>query len=306
MADTIKCPKCGFDINITEAMNKNVSEGIEKAKLAMQADIQKQLAAQAKEIQSRAELAAKEQAEKSAKEKSAVEIAGLKQKLAAEEAAKAEQAKSAATELAKLNASLEASRQAMAQAAAKEVEYNAKLARIDEENKAKVEAEAAAYKRNIDVEYKLREAELIKKNDQLSGKIEELSRDTRIGSQQLQGEVLEQLFEGVLKGMFPDDLVENVKIGEYGADVIHTIRNTNKEPIGMIIWELKRTKGFEAKWIEKLKEEVISKKADFGVIVSESLPKNYDAFQVRDGFIWISDVPSAKGLALLLRSKKQR
>ena len=90
MADTIKCPKCGTEVNIAEAMKINSSEAAEKAKKELQVEMQKNFEVQIKDIQEQADVAAKAKAETAVRIKTDSEIAELKRKFDLETAAKAE------------------------------------------------------------------------------------------------------------------------------------------------------------------------------------------------------------------------
>jgi len=129
---------------------------------------------------------------------------------------------------------------------------------------------------------------------------ETMRRKAEQGSMQLQGEVLELALEELLRTNFPYDSIEEVAKGVKGADCTQTVRNTQAQVCGKIIYESKRTKTFTNEWIEKLKTDMRAQQADIAVIVSEVLPRDMEAFGFRDG-VWICRFSEVRALAYLLR-----
>lgn len=99
------------------------------------------------------------------------------------------------------------------------------------------------------------EAEWKKKIEDAQKSNEELRRKLEQGSQQLQGEVLELEVEQPLTTTFFHDLIEEVKKGVRGADVIQTVRTSTGISVGKIIWEAKRAEHWSDKWVQKLKDD---------------------------------------------------
>jgi hypothetical protein len=134
----------------------------------------------------------------------------------------------------------------------------------------------------------------------LRKKLEEAQRRAEQGSQQTQGEVLELDFERRLRDAFPLDQITEVSKGTRGADISHEVRSKTGRTCGIILYENKRTKNWSDGWISKLREDMLEKKADLGVIVTEALPPNTDVFCSKDE-IWITDPKTAIPLAHVLR-----
>ena len=130
--------------------------------------------------------------------------------------------------------------------------------------------------------------------------IEDLKRRAEQGSQQLQGEVQEQELEDFLRAKFPFDLIEPVPKGEFGGDIIHRVNGASGQPSGMILWETKRTKNWSDGWLSKLREDQRSAKAEIAVIVSQTLPKGIETFDMIDG-IWVTHPRVALPVAMILR-----
>jgi hypothetical protein len=130
--------------------------------------------------------------------------------------------------------------------------------------------------------------------------IEELKRRAEQGSQQLQGEVQELELENLLRTKFPIDIIEPVPKGEYGGDILHRIIDTSGQLSGTILWETKRTKNWSDAWLTKLREDQRTAKAEIAVIVSQTLPKGIETFEIVEG-IWVTHPRTALPLAVILR-----
>ncbi|WP_413934721.1 DUF2130 domain-containing protein [Nitrospira sp. BLG_1] len=130
--------------------------------------------------------------------------------------------------------------------------------------------------------------------------IEELKRRAEQGSQQLQGEVQELELEAVLRTKFPRDTVEPVPKGEFGGDALQRVMGPLGQLCGTILWESKRTKNWSDGWLVKLRDDQRTAKADIAIIVSQTLPKDVESFDLVDG-IWVTNAKSVFSLAVALR-----
>lgn len=148
--------------------------------------------------------------------------------------------------------------------------------------------------RMIEAEYKKKLADVQSANDDLRRKLDQ-------GSQQLQGEVLELHVEKSLTTTFFHDLIEEVKKGVRGADVIQTVRTAAGAVAGKIIWEAKRAENWSDKWLEKLKDDQQEAKADLAVLVTTAMPKGADGPFVRIGDVWVVTPTVLKPMAETLR-----
>ena len=129
---------------------------------------------------------------------------------------------------------------------------------------------------------------------------DDLARKLEQGSQQTQGEVLELELEELLKQKFIHDEIVPVPKGKNGADIIQKVINRSGESCGQIVWEVKKTKAWSEGWVQKLKDDQRTVKAELAVIVSAVLPDNVKGFISRDG-VWICDIKMAIALATSLR-----
>ena len=117
---------------------------------------------------------------------------------------------------------------------------------------------------------------------------------------QLQGEVQELALEDLLSKSYPFDKVQEVPKGVRGADCIQTVINALQQECGSIVYESKRTKNFANDWVEKLKQDQITCKADLAVIVTETMPSDMDRFGEKDG-VWICGFHEVRSLSFVLR-----
>jgi len=149
-------------------------------------------------------------------------------------------------------------------------------------------------------EYQLRQKELEKQLEDQKKLVDEMKRKAEQGSMQLQGEVQELALEELLKSAFPFDEISEVNKGKRGADCIHTIRNNFGQECGKIIYESKRAENFGADWIEKLNSDMRSQGADLAIIVTKTMPKEMTQFGEKNG-VWICRFDEVKALAHVLR-----
>ncbi len=131
--------------------------------------------------------------------------------------------------------------------------------------------------------------------------IEDLKRKSEQGSMQVQGEAQELVLEDKLREYFPFDTIIEVGKGVEGADCMMIVRNALGSECGKIIFESKRTKGWNNIWIDKLKNDMRNKQADLAILVTQVFPKGMDCFGEKDG-IWLCSFKELGGLASALRN----
>jgi hypothetical protein len=160
------------------------------------------------------------------------------------------------------------------------------------------EAEKIQQKEQEKMEMRLLERE--QTIDALKRQLEEASRKAEQGSMQLQGEVQEIALLQVLQQFFIYDEITEVPKGINGADVIQTVRNSQGETCGKMVYESKRTKEFNPEWIKKLKQDALLVKGDICIIVTETKPKGLTEIGYEEG-VWICSFREVKSLSLALR-----
>jgi hypothetical protein len=151
-----------------------------------------------------------------------------------------------------------------------------------------------------ETEYQLRMKELEKQLDDQKKLAEEMKRRADQGSMQLQGEVQELALEDLLRSSFPFDEIQEVSKGKRGADCILAVRNHVGQECGKIIYESKRAENFGPDWIEKLKSDMRNQGAQVAVIVTKTMPKDMDGFGEKNG-VWICNFSEVRALSQVLR-----
>ncbi len=276
--DTITCPHCQKEIPLSEAFAHKLDKKMEAAL----ADAKAEATATA-EDELKARLA---KAEQKTGEKYELKLKNAKAE-AEENEAELKKFRNEELALRKKNRDLEKRQEDMKVEQARQ---------LDAERK-KIEAEA---KKTADEDHRLKEAEKDKQIASQNKLISELKRKSEVGSQQLQGEVLELDLEEKLRQEFPMDEIRPVEKGIKGADILQTVKNKQLEPCGTIIWELKRTKAWKDDWLTKLKEDQRTAGAEIAVLVTEVLPKSIEKAGWKDK-VWITDHTTALSSAASLR-----
>lgn len=147
-------------------------------------------------------------------------------------------------------------------------------------------------------ELKIRE--LAKQLEDQKKLTDDMKRKQEQGSMQLQGEIQELAIEEWLGAEFPLDTIEEIKKGARGGDCIQIVNTRVRQNCGKIYYESKRTKDFQASWIEKFKDDIRDRNANIGVLVTEVMPSDMDRLGLKDG-IWICSFEEFKGLSKVLR-----
>lgn len=173
----------------------------------------------------------------------------------------------------------------------KEQEFSAKL----NEEKLKIQKVA-----DENSQMKIKEKDL--KVEELTRLVDEMKRKAEQGSMQSQGEVQELAIEAWLSEHFPLDVIEEVKKGARGADCLQIVHTHHRQNCGSIYYESKRTKDFQASWIEKFKNDIRDKNATIGVLVTEVMPNNMERLGLKDG-VWVCTFEEFKSLCWVLREQ---
>lgn len=153
--------------------------------------------------------------------------------------------------------------------------------------------------KDTDMQLKLKELQM--QLDDQKKLAEQMKQKAEQGSMQRQGESQELLLEAILKENFPFDIIEEVGKGVEGADCIQTVRNNQGKHCGKIIYESKRTKTWSNSWLDKLKTDMRSKGADVAILVTQAYPKDMEKFGEKDG-VWICSFSDVSSIAQLLRN----
>ena len=149
-----------------------------------------------------------------------------------------------------------------------EKEKDAAIAKAKDEAKLEAEKEFSEEKDKIIKESQLKERRSQKKLD-------ELTRLNQSKSQEVQGEVQEELIEDFIRRKFPKDDLVLIKKGKSGADSLLNILSPEGEIIGKILIESKNTGHFSNSWVPKILDDMTAPEADIGIIISKTLPSDF-------------------------------
>lgn len=264
-SDELVCPHCGERIQLSQALQGQMEKAL---------------------VHERAKLVAA--AEKRLRESMNAEVEDIRTELA-EKSRKLEEARTAELALRKRERALVDEKKELELAVEK---------RLSEE---KVAIQESLTKQLLEA-HRLKDAEKDKMVEDLRAQLESAHRKAEQGSQQMQGEVLELDLEATLRETFPFDEVVPVAKGVRGGDVFHRVMTRSGTHCGTILWESKRTKNWSDSWVEKLKGDQRSAKADVAAIVSEVLPKDVGSFAVRDD-VWVCNRATFVPVAVALRNQ---
>jgi hypothetical protein len=301
---TIKCPKCGTKIPLSEALTNQIEDSIRS-----QYDAE---AAKRKQEFEKEKQALKKQLEKQKQavdEQVAEQVKVERKKITEQERAKIIAEQSEQTKA--LEQELGEKRKQVAEANQRELGFRKQQQKLEEEKAAikltvqrqldeerKKIFEDAGQKAAEEQQFKIREKDDLIKS--MQGQIETLKRRAEAGSQEAQGEAMEGALKDILQQTFPFDIIEDVEKGKRGADIVQIVRNTTGKACGKILWETKNTQAFNKDWIDKLKKDQQEEQAELSVIATITLPKEIKGFGIIED-VWITDYQTAMCLATALR-----
>lgn len=157
-------------------------------------------------------------------------------------------------------------------------------------------------RKTIGEEVALKVKEKEKQIDDLRKALEDAKRRSELGSQELQGEVLELDIQAALEQQFPQDVTHPIAKGARGADLIQEVRNHLMQACGSIVWEAKNTKHWQPAWLDKLKKDQRAAGASVAVLVSAALPDGVGEFAQING-VWVTGLRTWPALAVALREQ---
>jgi hypothetical protein len=305
--DSVKCPKCGENIPITETLHHQLTEQARAEMKRELASEQKTLVAKEKDLQTRE--ARLVEAEQDIEDRVAKKLFAQKAKLSKDALEKARSEVS--LELKDLAADAEEKDRKLRAAEASELRLRKEkrdleaakkgleltVARKVDTDRQRIREEALA---QATEEHRLKDAEKDKKLRDALKMNEELSRKLQQGSPQMQGEVLELELEDVLRDCCRSDEILPVPTGVSGADVLQKVTTRSGVCCGLIIWESKHAKNWSDGWISKLKDDQQRARADIAVLVTDVLPKEVEYFGKKDN-VWITIPKYVPNLVATLR-----
>lgn len=137
----------------------------------------------------------------------------------------------------------------------------------------------------IEAENRLKDLEKEKIIQDQKNKLAEMSRKLNQHSQQLQGETMELDITSMLQSKFLQDKILEVPKGTQGVDIIQIVRNDRLQECGKLAIEIKNTKSFAKRFIDKIKHDRLEARADIAVIIATTLPNDMEYFGIIDDVI---------------------
>jgi len=314
--NTIKCPNCGYQIDVQDILYHQVEEELKKK-------YQDKLADERNQYQTKLNALSEERERFEDEKRRQKETVAETVRTRMQEEGKRLQAEIRARMEEEQAGSIKSLQEELSRKSEQLKEYHRtkseieRLKREKDELKEAIEAEAERrlsetisaerekIRKSEEEKSRMKLSEREKVIDQLNQQLKEAQRKAEQGSMQLQGEVQELAIEEYLAAAFPLDTIEEVKKGARGADCVQVVNTRSRQNCGTIYYESKRTKGFQDGWIEKFKNDIRERGADIGVLVTESMPADMDRMGLRDG-IWVCSFEEFKGLCVVLRESVVR
>jgi hypothetical protein len=308
----IVCPKCSTEIDVNEVLYQNISKELEKEFIAKTDKSQQELDIKIAEIKKTEESLKKQSldleerisagvSEKLKSEKIKIEN-DLRTKLTEENS---DELKALQEELNRKSGQLKEFNQAKAEIEKLKREKDEMSSTISLEKEKEFTEKLNQERKRLSEQYQdenyLKLEEYKKTVDDLTKQIADVKRQAEQGSVQLQGEIQELVIENELRAIYPLDIIDEIKKGQSGADILQTVISNTGDCCGKIYYESKRTKEFNLNWIDKLKKDNLAVNADVLVIISEVLPEGINTFFFKDG-VYIVSFKEFKTISFILRN----
>jgi hypothetical protein len=315
---TVQCPQCGYEMKVTESLAAPLIAAVERKYQQQMRDQQTAIAGREQEVRNRSAELEKQtlDAEQRVAEQVRVRVEAERKQLAAQEAERAKQSVAAelerqASALKDRDARLESLATKLKVAQEQEAEFLRQKRAIDDERRElklqverQVQQELESVRRQAKSQAEEQMGLQVRDKDEaiqvLRRQIDELRRKAEQGSQQAQGEVLETQIEQQLRARFPMDEIQPVPKGQFGGDLLHTVRDAAGQPCGTILWEFKRTQNWSQGWLAKLRGDQRAAGAELAVLASQTLPRDLSLFDHVEG-VWVSSLACTLPVAVALR-----
>jgi hypothetical protein len=315
---TMQCPQCGHEMKVTESLAAPLIAAVERKYQQQMRDQQTQIAGREQEVSNRSAELEKQaaDAERRMSEQVRIRLEAERKEVAAQEAERARRQVAAeldrqAGELKDRDARLESLTGKLKAAQEQEAEFLRQKRALDDERRElklqverQVQQELESVRRlaqqQVEEQTQLKLQDKDSKIEGLLQKINELQRKAEQGSQQAQGEVLEIQAEQQLRSRFPTDEIQPVAKGQFGGDLLHTVRDAGGQSCGTILWEFKRTQNWSPGWLAKLRGDQRTAGAEIAVLATQTLPRDITHFDQLDG-VWVSSLACTLPVAVALR-----
>ena len=315
---TIGCPQCGYEMKVTESLAAPLIAAVERKYQQQMREQQAAIAGREQEVLTRSAELEKQSAdaERRMAEQVRVRLDAERKQVAAEEADRAKQMVAGelerqAGELKDREVRLESLSSKLKVAQEQEAAFLRERRALEDERRElklqverQVQQELDAVRRQAKTQAEEQMGLQVRDKDEaiqvLRRQIDELKRKAEQGSQQAQGEVLEVQAEQQLRARFPMDDIQPVPKGQFGGDLLHTVRDAAGQPCGTILWEFKRTQNWSQGWLAKLRGDQRAAGAELAVLATQTLPRDLSLFDHIEG-VWVSSLACTLPVAVALR-----
>lgn len=283
---TITCTHCQHTIELTEALTDQIRGNMQQE---LAADYEKKLKDQQEGYDKRLQDEKTKMwviAQQKAKEKAETQLKDLQEQAQEKEKLLIE-AQKHELELRKQTRELEAKTKNMALEMERQLDAERKII-------------AEKLSKDMDEQFSRKIMEKDQQMEQLKKTIDELKRKTEQGSMQLQGDAQEANLKAMLEAGFPMDTIADVPTGIRGGDLIQTVRGEFGQEAGILLWESKNTKNWNAEWLKKLKGDQLLAKADMCILATTVMPEGVKDFAQIDG-VWVVDYRVVMAFAASVR-----
>jgi hypothetical protein len=312
MADQmISCPHCGKRFAVTKALTKKIEQSLKEqySKEAnereknLKSEYEKKLASELKQIEDKALANAERSVRKEYDKKLKLETSIVKNEAEKSFSAKIDDLKN---KIMKRDKELEGVRKMKEDLDRRETELEERKKEFKSEFDKRIEAEKNKLKKEVteklENEHHAESLRISKERDDFKKQVLVLKRKLDQTPSQLQGEVYELHLEKILRDSFKDDEIEEVPKGRKGADLIQKVYSNSGIYSGKIIYESKDVKNWSKSWLTKLRSDQRKEKANFAILVSTVLPKDFKQRFGRIDGIWVTDFLHVIPLAVALRA----
>lgn len=309
MSQTIICQNCKTEIDLDKIAEEKFKYKLEEQKVSLEKEQEKQRLIFEKELEEKTidmRKKAQEFAEKKANEerkKVELEMKDMTERLNQAEKEQQE-AKKKELEYMKKQRELEDKEKNMDFEMEKKLFEERKKIESSIEEKLKESSKKEMDERlaSIQEDFRKKELEYQKQQEQLKKSLDDAKRKAEQGSQQIQWDIQENDLKNILQMAFPIDRIDDVATWIKWADIMQIVRNNIWQEAWTIIWESKNTKAWSDSWVSKLKDDKIRAKANIAIIITTVLPKDIKNFWiVWDVFVTLPEY--SLQIATIMRDK---
>ena len=310
--DAVTCPDCGAEFDIADRLRAHIESSVkQELKSRFDAKLEEETETHQREIQKqRDEIIELRQTKIDHENVLATREIEIKEAEARGAKSKSEQMASELTSLREIKIEFEnlkaAQEIAIKQAESEGARKATKIAKQEMEEM--ISRRIKETNADKDLEIGRLQLERERQNDIIKRLQEQMTEK----SGELEGEVLELAVENQLRNLHPRDNINEVKRGNYGADIEQAVLTNTGSVAGKILWECKKHKKWQDSWVSTIRKNAIEFNTDTMVIVTTTMPKGMETFgKVDDVFVCkYSEVPVVSQLlnhaVLKAHSENQR